>query len=161
MKKLPDLNQITPAALLNMPTAAQLKLLDELEYRAYLVRTLAGIHHEHGGHFMRRCVDTLRLLRDAGAGDAQALQAVLQDGAALASLGLGDDDAELVEYLHGVAGDESDLLVVYAGADPIRAQLFDNQESALLWCERANRRQDKTKGVYVTLGIDEYMASNF
>src|SRR5690554_1231083 len=85
MKKLPDLNQITPAALLNMPTATQLQLLDELEYRAYLVRTLAGIHHEHGGHFMRRCVDTLRLLRDAGAGDAQALQAVLQDGEALRS----------------------------------------------------------------------------
>lgn len=49
MKNLHDLKQITPAALLNMPTSAQLELLDELEYRAYLVRTVAGIQQAYRG----------------------------------------------------------------------------------------------------------------
>lgn len=156
MSVFSELQKITPSDLLVMDSATRCRLLAELEYRAYLVRHSLNVTVDSYGPFARRAMELITACRDAGAHDAGSLQAVLCDGQALAGLGIGDADTELVEYAHALAGDAGARVVVYAGPVPMRPRLFERVELALDWCERANA--DTAQGAWVLLHLDGYLA---
>lgn len=157
MLVISQLQKITPADLLVMDSAKRCSLLAELEYRAYLVRTSLSVTVDSYSPFARQAMELLTACRDAGAHDAESLASVLQDGQALARLGIGDADTERVEYVHALAHDEYARVVVYAGPVPMRPRLFERVELALDWCARAN--DETAQGAWVALGLNEYLAS--
>lgn len=157
MSVFSELQKITPCDLLVMDSAARCRLLAELEYRAYLVRGSLNTTVDSYGPFARQAMELITACRDAGAHDPESLASVLQDGQALAGLGVGDAHTELVEYVHALAHDELARIVVYAGPVAMRPRLYERFELAIDWCERAN--DDKAQGVWMPFCIDEYLAS--
>tara|TARA_Y100000782_G_scaffold108494_1_gene132214 strand:+ start:36733 stop:37098 length:366 start_codon:yes stop_codon:yes gene_type:complete len=53
---------------------------------------------------MKTAQDIIDLIKEAGAEDAQAIRATLEDGAALLALGITDEDQQAVELAHDLIG---------------------------------------------------------
>ena len=56
---------------------------------------------------MKTAQDIIDLIKEAGAEDVQAIRATLEDGAALLSLGITDEDQEAVEVAHELVSHEA------------------------------------------------------
>lgn len=156
MSVFSQLQTLTPNNVADFDSATKCKILAELEYRAYVLRTSLSISVDSYGPFARQAMELITACRNAGAHDLESLRAVLCDGQALAGLGVGDVDTELVEYVHALAGDDGARVVVYAGPVPMRARLFERVELAQDWCGRAN--DDTAQGAWVLLHLDGYLA---
>lgn len=56
---------------------------------------------------MKTAQDIIDLIKEAGAEDAQAIRATLEDGAAMLALGITDEDQEAVELAHDLISHEA------------------------------------------------------